>query len=159
MAQKQSHEALRVQHGDTTAEKLSPRRGRVRPKERTEIIAASAMGKSRRQIAKEFRRSPNTIQAVLRRQDGRAMKADFQKTLREEIRSLLILGAPMAAQSWRRAVKNAAAGKRTNYQAARDWLLAAGVIQPLSRKKTTGEEPTIVVVDHNKTPGEDALTS
>ena len=65
----------------------------------------------------------------------------------------------MAAQSWRRAVKNAAAGKRTNYQAARDWLLAAGVIQPLSRKKTTGEEPTIVVVDHNKTPGEDALTS
>ena len=87
------------------------------------------------------------------------MKADFQKTLREEIRSLLILGAPMAAESWRRAVMNAVVGKRTNYQAARDWLLAAGVIQPLFRKKTTGEEPTIVVVDHNKTSGEDALTS
>ncbi len=71
----------------------------------------------------------------------------------------MIRAAPMAAKAWTRAVKNAAAGKRTNYQAARDWLLAAGVIEPLSRKKTTGEEPTIVVVDHNKTSGEDALTS
>ena len=88
------------------------------------------------------------------------MKADFQKTVREEIRCLLIRAAPMAAQSWMRAIENAVAGKRrTNYQAARDLLLAAGVIQPPSRKKTTGEEPTIVVVDHNKKSGEDALTS
>ena len=96
------------------------------------------------------------------------MKADFQKTVREEVRWLLIRAAPMAAKSWTRAVKNAVAGKRTNYQAARDLLLAAGVIQPPSRKKTTGEEPTIVVVDHNKMPGdrpsgtdlaEDVLTS
>ena len=127
MAQKQLKESLRIQDEDTAAENVPLRRGRVRPKERVEIIAASAAGKSRRQIAKQFHRSPNTIQAVLRRQDGRAMKADFQKTLREEIRSLLILGPPMAAESWRRAVKNAVAGKRTNYQAARDWLLAAGI--------------------------------
>ncbi len=93
MAQKQLKESLRLQDEDTTAENASLRRGRVRPKERIEIIAASAAGKSRRQIAKQFHRSPNTIQAVLRRQDGRAMKADFQKTLREDVRWLLIRAA------------------------------------------------------------------
>ena len=168
MAQKQLTESLRVRDEDAAAKKLPLRLGRVTPTERREIIAASAIGKSRRTIAKEFNRSANTIQAVLRRSDGRALKADFQKTLREHIRRRLIQAAPMAVESWTRAIENVATGKgSTNHRPAMELLQAAGIIQPPSRAKKTGET-TIVVEDHTKPPGdrppgtdlaEDALTS
>ena len=111
------------------------------------IHALHQFGKTSHEIAKEVSSDYRTVEAVLTNRD----------VSKDALKLLMADDAIAALSDWRNARNIAAA--QGKHAPAKDWLLHAGVIEPIQQQQQAGSSVTVVIGIQGQPVGQDNLSA